>query len=65
MDLINVNVKNADYDFAGCPDNIFVYAQGPFPTTILPTSSKYGVFAKSPLTGMFGMAISSGSVTGK
>jgi len=44
------------------PDNIFVYAQGPFPTTILPTSSKYGVFAKSPLTGMFGMAISSGSV---
>ncbi len=44
------------------PDNIFVYAQGPFPTTLLPTSSKYGVFAKSPLTGMFGMAISSGSV---
>jgi aldehyde:ferredoxin oxidoreductase len=44
------------------PDNVFVYAQGPFPTTILPTSSKYGVFAKSPLTGMFGMAISSGSV---
>ncbi|MFX1574616.1 MAG: aldehyde ferredoxin oxidoreductase family protein [Promethearchaeota archaeon] len=44
------------------PENIFVYAQGPFPGTILPTSSKYGVFAKSPLTGMFGMAISSGSV---
>ncbi len=44
------------------PDNIFVYAHGPFPTTILPTSSKYGVFAKSPLTGFFGMAISSGSV---
>jgi len=44
------------------PENVFVYAQGPFPTTILPTSSKYGVFAKSPLTGMFGMAISSGSV---
>ncbi len=44
------------------PDNIFIYAHGPFPTTILPTSSKYGVFAKSPLTGMFGMAISSGSV---
>ena len=32
------------------PDNILVYAQGPFPTTILPTSSKYGLFAKSPLT---------------
>ncbi|MFW9781750.1 MAG: aldehyde ferredoxin oxidoreductase family protein [Candidatus Heimdallarchaeota archaeon] len=44
------------------PDNVFVYCHGPFPTTILPTSSKYGVFAKSPLTGMFGMAISSGSV---
>ena len=44
------------------PDNVFVYAQGPFPTTILPTSSKYGVFAKSPLTEVFGMAISSGSV---
>ncbi|MFX1355455.1 MAG: aldehyde ferredoxin oxidoreductase family protein, partial [Promethearchaeota archaeon] len=44
------------------PENVFVYCHGPFPTTILPTSSKYGVFAKSPLTGMFGMAISSGSV---
>lgn len=44
------------------PDNIFVWAIGPFPGTILPTSSKYGVFAKSPLTNMFGMAISSGSV---
>lgn len=44
------------------PENVFVYAHGPFPTTILPTSSKYGVFAKSPLTNMFGMAISSGSV---
>ncbi len=44
------------------PENVLVYAHGPFPTTILPTSSKYGLFAKSPLTGMFGMAISSGSV---
>ncbi|MEJ2250252.1 MAG: aldehyde ferredoxin oxidoreductase family protein [Candidatus Lokiarchaeota archaeon] len=44
------------------PDNVFVFAIGPFPGTILPTSSKYGVFAKSPLTNMFGMAISSGSV---
>ncbi|TFG22643.1 MAG: aldehyde ferredoxin oxidoreductase, partial [Promethearchaeota archaeon] len=41
---------------------MLIYAQGPFPTTILPTSSKYGLFAKSPLTGMFGMSISSGSV---
>ncbi|MHA1229774.1 MAG: aldehyde ferredoxin oxidoreductase family protein [Candidatus Helarchaeota archaeon] len=44
------------------PDNIFVFATGCVPGTILPTSSKYGVFAKSPLTGLFGMAISSGSV---
>jgi aldehyde:ferredoxin oxidoreductase len=44
------------------PENIFVWAIGPFPVTILPTSSKYGVFAKSPLTNYFGMAISSGSV---
>ncbi len=44
------------------PDNIFIFAIGPFPVTTLPTSSKYGVFAKSPLTGFFGMAISSGSV---
>src|SRR5271157_238316 len=51
---------------AGCdplsPDNVLVFNIGPFPGTILPTSSKYGVFAKSPLTGLFGMAISSGSV---
>ncbi|NVM52079.1 MAG: aldehyde ferredoxin oxidoreductase family protein [Candidatus Helarchaeota archaeon] len=44
------------------PDNVLIYAMGPVPGTILPTSSKYGVFAKSPLTGLFGMAISSGSV---
>ncbi|MBD3188769.1 aldehyde ferredoxin oxidoreductase [Candidatus Bathyarchaeota archaeon] len=44
------------------PDNILIYNVGPFPGTPLPTSSKYGVFAKSPLTGLFGMAISSGSV---
>ncbi|MBD3198105.1 MAG: hypothetical protein GF317_23850 [Candidatus Lokiarchaeota archaeon] len=44
------------------PENVFVWAIGPFPGTILPTSSKYGVFAKSPLTDMFGMAISSGSI---
>lgn len=44
------------------PDNILIFAIGPVPGTILPTSSKYGVFAKSPLTGIFGMAISSGCV---
>ncbi|HUX99586.1 MAG TPA: aldehyde ferredoxin oxidoreductase family protein [Candidatus Deferrimicrobium sp.] len=44
------------------PENILIFATGPVPGTILPTSSKYGVFAKSPLTGIFGMAISSGCV---
>ncbi len=44
------------------PDNILIYAIGPVPGTILPTSSKYGVFAKSPLTNLTGMSISSGSV---
>ncbi|MHA1648714.1 MAG: aldehyde ferredoxin oxidoreductase N-terminal domain-containing protein, partial [Candidatus Helarchaeota archaeon] len=44
------------------PENILIYAVGPVPGTILPTSSKYGVFAKSPLTGLFGMSISSGCV---
>ncbi|MHA1684030.1 MAG: aldehyde ferredoxin oxidoreductase family protein [Promethearchaeota archaeon] len=44
------------------PDNVLIFNIGPFPATPLPTSSKYGVFAKSPLTGLFGMSISSGSV---
>ncbi|MHC1591383.1 MAG: aldehyde ferredoxin oxidoreductase family protein [Candidatus Helarchaeales archaeon] len=44
------------------PDNILIYAIGPAQASLLPTASKYGVFAKSPLTGVFGMAISSGSV---
>ena len=44
------------------PDNVFVWATGAFSGTILPSCSKYAVFAKSPLTGMFGMAISSGSI---
>ncbi|MFX1451207.1 MAG: aldehyde ferredoxin oxidoreductase family protein [Promethearchaeota archaeon] len=44
------------------PENILVYATGPAQASLLPTASKYGIFAKSPLTGLFGMAISSGSV---
>ena len=44
------------------PENILIYAIGPVPGTILPTSSKYGVFAKSPLTNLIGMSISSGCV---
>lgn len=44
------------------PENILIYAVGPAQASLLPTASKYGVFAKSPLTKLFGMAISSGSV---
>ncbi|MCF2140337.1 MAG: aldehyde ferredoxin oxidoreductase family protein [Candidatus Lokiarchaeota archaeon] len=43
------------------PRNPFVMAIGPFPGTIVPTSSKYCVGAKSPLTRRIGFAISSGS----
>ncbi|MHA1767724.1 MAG: aldehyde ferredoxin oxidoreductase family protein [Promethearchaeota archaeon] len=44
------------------PKNPFIVAIGPFPGTIVPTSSKYAVGAKSPLTGRIGFGISSGSV---
>ncbi|MHA1767990.1 MAG: aldehyde ferredoxin oxidoreductase family protein [Promethearchaeota archaeon] len=44
------------------PDNVLIYALGPAQASLLPTASKYGVFAKSPLTNLFGMSISSGSV---
>ncbi|GAB4316095.1 MAG: aldehyde ferredoxin oxidoreductase family protein [Promethearchaeota archaeon] len=44
------------------PDNVLIFSIGPFPATFLPTSSKYAVMAKSPATGLWGMAISSGSV---
>jgi len=42
------------------PDNVLVFAVGPFCGTLIPTSSKYIVQAKSPLTGFQGKAISSG-----
>jgi len=41
---------------------VLVWAVGPAQASMLPTASKYGVFAKSPLTGLFGFSISSGSV---
>jgi len=44
------------------PRNPFIVAIGPFPGTIVPTSSKYAVGAKSPLSGRIGFGISSGSV---
>ena len=44
------------------PKNILIYAIGPFPGTIVPTSSKYAVGAKSPLSNRIGFGISSGSI---
>ena len=44
------------------PRNILIFAIGPFPGTIVPTSSKYAVGAKSPLTGRIGFGISSGTI---
>ena len=43
------------------PRNPFIMAIGPFPGTIVPTSSKYTLGAKAPLSGRIGFAISSGS----
>ncbi|MFX1399249.1 MAG: aldehyde ferredoxin oxidoreductase family protein [Promethearchaeota archaeon] len=44
------------------PENVLVWATGPISGTMAPSSSKYGMFAKSPLTNFFGFAISSGSI---
>ncbi len=42
------------------PENVFILALGPFARTSVPTSSKYSVYSKSPLTGFLGEGISSG-----
>lgn len=42
------------------PENVIVFAVGPFAGTIVPTSGKYIVHAKSPLTNFMGESISSG-----
>lgn len=44
------------------PSNPLIFAIGPVPGTIVPTSSKYAVGAKSPATRRIGFGISSGSV---
>lgn len=41
------------------PDNVLVFAVGPFSGTVIPTSAKYVVQAKSPLTGFQGKSIGS------
>ncbi len=42
------------------PENTLILAVGPFAGTIVPTGSRYGVFAKSPQTGFFGESYASG-----
>jgi len=34
-------------------ENVLIFALGPATGTLIPSSSRYGVFAKSPLTGLF------------
>ena len=41
------------------PDNVVVFAVGPFLGTSIPTSGKYIVYSKSPLTGFQGESVSS------
>jgi aldehyde:ferredoxin oxidoreductase len=43
------------------PENVLVFAVGPFAGTMVPTSGKYIVQAKSPLTGFMGESVSSGA----
>ncbi len=42
------------------PENILIWATGPFTGTLWPQASRYVVAAKSPLTGIFGEAHSAG-----
>jgi len=53
-----------DYVKAGVepysPENVLAWWTGPLAGTAAPTTSKYAVFARSPLTGFFGFGISSG-----
>jgi len=41
------------------PDNVLVFAIGPFCGTVIPTNAKYVIQAKSPLTGFQGKSIGS------
>ncbi|MFW9983626.1 MAG: aldehyde ferredoxin oxidoreductase N-terminal domain-containing protein, partial [Candidatus Odinarchaeota archaeon] len=38
------------------PENVLIWATGPFTGTLWPQASRYVVGAKSPLTGIFGEA---------
>jgi aldehyde:ferredoxin oxidoreductase len=41
------------------PENVLIFASGPFCATRIPSTSKYAVGSKSPQTGFFGDAVSS------
>jgi len=43
------------------PENVLIFAVGPFAGTMVPTSGKYIVQAKSPLTDFMGESVSSGA----
>jgi len=43
------------------PENVLIFAVGPFAGTMVPTSGKYIVQAKSPLTNFMGESVSSGA----
>jgi aldehyde:ferredoxin oxidoreductase len=45
------------------PDNKVIFALGPVSDTKIWSSSRYGVFTKSPLTGIFGESYAGGKVT--
>ena len=38
------------------PDNVLIFGTGPFTGTSIPLSNRFGVCARSPLTGVFGEA---------
>lgn len=42
------------------PENVLIFANGPFSATVVPTNGKFIVQAKSPLTGFMGESIASG-----
>lgn len=44
------------------PENCLIFTTGPITGTVVPGSSRYGVFAKSPLTGLYGESYSGGGV---
>lgn len=47
------------------PDNPFVLTVGPATGTVLAPASRYGIFAKAPLTGVFGESYAGGHVAPK